>query len=208
MPDDLPGPATDVRDTVHDVIDHLSQVSDDGWEKPAAGLDWSCRETVAHVLDDLGGYAMQLSGERGHGSNYTPLAERVQPRSDGPTFLFWPEEDGGTTAICECLDAVGGLLVAVVATAPPERVGWHPYGEPDATGLAAMGIAETTLHTRDILASHGIDYRADDAIIGRVLDRIFPDTKRSRDPWHDLLAATGRTLSTRGMPWRWDSSVR
>lgn len=208
MPADLPMPAADVRDTVEDVIDHLSRIPDEGWETPAAGLAWSCRETAAHILDDLGGYAMQLSGERGHGNQYTPLAERIRPRPDGPTFLFWPEEDGGTRAICECLDAVGGLLVAVVATAPPSRIGWHPFGSPDATGLAAMGIAETVLHTHDILEAHGTEYRADDAITARVLDRIFPDTHRSADPWHDLLTATGRTAGTRGIQWRWDSTVR
>lgn len=204
----LPRAAIDVRDTVGDAIDQLSQLPDDAWDAPARGLDWSCRETVSHILDDLGGYAMQLSGERGHGASYTPLVEGVQPRPDGPPFLFWPEEDGGTRAICECLDAVGGLLVAVVATAPPDRIGWHPYGDPDATGLAAMGIVETTLHTLDILAAHGIAYQPDREIIGRVLDRLFPTAVRTDDPWHDLLTATGRTPETRGITWRWDSSVR
>lgn len=207
MPISLPQPAVDVRDTVRDVVDRLSLVPDDGWERPAAGLDWSCRETVAHMMDDLGGYAMQLSGERGHGDSYVPLVEGIRPRADGPSFLFWPEEDGGTRAICESLDAVGGLLVAVVAAAPADRIGWHPYGNPDATGLAAMGIAETTLHTRDILTAHGIDYRPDDAIVARVLDRIFPAAARTGDAWHDLLAATGRTPETKGITWRWDSAV-
>lgn len=205
---ELPLPAADVRDTVQHAIDCLSQIPDDGWAKPAADLVWSCRETVAHILDCLGGYAMQLSGERGHGDTYTPLLEAVQPRPDGPPFLFWPEEDGGTQAIGDCLDSVGGLLVAVVATAPPSRIGWHPFGSPDATGLAAMGIVETTLHSYDILRAHDIDYRPDHAILARVLDRIFPDASRTADPWQDLLAATGRTPETRGVEWRWDSSVR
>ncbi|TWP39032.1 DinB family protein [Leekyejoonella antrihumi] len=205
---ELPLHALDVRNTVQDVIDHISQIPDDGWSIPAARLDWSCRETISHVLDDLGGYAMQLSGERGHGTAYTPLEEPKLPRPDGPTFLFWPEEGGGTRAICECLDAVGGLLVAVVATAPADRIGWHPYGDPDATGLAAMGIAEAALHAFDVLLAHRIAYRLDLGIAARVLDRIFSDASRSDDPWHDLLAATGRTAETRGIDWRWDSSVR
>ncbi|MGH3448168.1 MAG: DinB family protein, partial [Nocardioidaceae bacterium] len=196
------------RDVVQDLIDYIARVPDEGWAVAAAGLEWSCRETVAHVLDDLGGYAMQLSGERGHGDNYTPLVEGIKPRPDGPTFGFWPEEDGGNQAICDCLDAVGGLLVAVVATAPPERVGWHVWGYPDASALAAMGITEATLHTYDILRPHAIDYRPDDAIVGRVLDRIFPDAERTDDPWHDLLAATGRTPKTQGIRWQWDASVR
>lgn len=208
MPTVLPPAAVDVRDTVQDAIAHLSRIPDSGWDKMAAGLDWTCRETIAHVLDDLGGYAMQLSGERGHGSRYTPLAERIVPRRDGPAFLFWPEEDGGTQNICDCLDAVGGLLVAVVAAAPTTRVGWHPYGNPDATGLAAMGVAETTLHSRDVLQAHDIDYRPNDEVTTRVLDRIFPAAQRTGDSWHDLLACTGRTPSTAGLEWRWDSSVR
>ena len=208
MSTDLPQPAADVRDIVQAAIDHLARIPDDGWDTPAADLDWSCRETAAHILDDLGGYAMQLSGERGHGDSYTPLVEPMQPRPDGPPFLFWPEEDGGTQAICQCLDAVGGLLVAVVASAPPDRIAWHPYGNPDAVGLAAMGVAETTLHSHDILRTHGVDYRPDDAILGRTLDRIFPDAARTADAWHDLLAATGRTPETRGVDWTWDSAVR
>ena len=208
MPTDLPLPAADVRDTVQHANDHLSRIPDGGWDRPAVELEWTCRETLAHILDDLGGYAMQLSGERGHGDTYTPLLEAVQPRPDGPPFLFWPEEDGGTRAICDCLDAVGGLLVAVVASAPPSRIGWHPFGNPDATGFAAMGIAETALHTYDILRAHDIGYRLDEAITARVLDRIFPGVRRTGDPWHDLVAATGRTPETRGVRWRWDSSVR
>ncbi|HET8599234.1 MAG TPA: DinB family protein [Segeticoccus sp.] len=204
----LPIHAADVRDTVEDVIDHLAQISDGAWDLPAAGLDWSCRETAAHILDDLGGYAMQLSGERGHAKGYTPLVEPVRPRPDGPVFTFWPEEDGGTRAICECLDAVGGLLVAVVATAPADRIGWHNYGDSDRVGFAAMGAAETVLHAHDILTAQAVDYRPDDGVVSRVLDRIFPEATRTDDPWRDLLTATGRTPETRGKPWRWDSAVR
>jgi len=203
-----PQAAADVRDTVQDVIDRLALVADDGWDVPAAGLDWSCRETAAHLLDDLGSYAMQLSGERAHSARYAPLVEPMRPRPDGPAFLFWPEESGGTQAICHCLDDVGGLLVAVVATAPAHRRGWHPYGTSDTTGFAAMGVAEAVLHTYDIVRAHGIDYRPDAAILARVLDRIFPAVARTADPWHDLLAATGRTPETRGIDWRWDSTVR
>lgn len=200
--------ADDVRRVVQHAIDHLARVPDEGWDQPAAALEWTCRETVAHVLDDLGFYAMQLSGERGHGTAYTPLVEGVQPRPDGPPFFFWPEEEGGTAAICQSLDAVGGLLVAVVATVPADRTGWHPMGDGDAGGFAAMGITETVLHSHDVLQVHGIDYRPDDDVLGRVLDRIFPGAERTGDPWHDLLAATGRTEETRGREWRWDSSVR
>ncbi|CAL8899801.1 hypothetical protein KVA01_03190 [Kocuria varians] len=157
-----------------------------------------------HILDDLGSYAMQLSGVHGH-EGYTPLQEfAVTPGR--PQGLFWPEESGGTQAILDCLDAVGGLLVAVVASVPADRIGWHPFGNPDRSGLAAMGIVELTVHTHDILAAHHRPYRAPDVVVHRAMNRIFADARRSGDVWHDLLRATGRTPDTRGGSWRWDSS--
>ncbi|MFW6188112.1 MAG: hypothetical protein ACOC84_08995, partial [Actinomycetota bacterium] len=65
--------------------------------------------------------------------------EGTGPRPGGPSSLYWPEEDGGSADVAVCLDAAGGLLAAVVATAAPERRGWHPYGSTDASGLAATG---------------------------------------------------------------------
>jgi hypothetical protein len=205
---DGPVTADDVQLVLDDVITALSGIPNEAWDLPAAGLDWTCRETVAHLLDDLGAYAMQLSGRRGHGETYTRLVETTFAGPSAPAFLFWPEPAGGTGAIVECLDAVGGLLVAVVATAPPERRGWHPFGSTDAAGLAAMGITEAALHTWDVLRAHGQVFVTDDAVIARVLTRIFPTAVRTGDPWQDLLTATARTEATRGTAWRWDSSCR
>ena len=46
---------------------------------------------------------------------------------------------------------VGGLLVAVTATAPPDRRGFHPWGMADRTGFPAMGIVEAVAHARQAL---------------------------------------------------------
>ena len=198
--------AQDVQQTLDVVRERLARIPDDAWHLRAADLDWTCRETMMHILDDLGSYAMQLSGRHGH-EGYTPLMEfGLGPGR--PRGIFWPEEDGGTRAALDCLDAVGGLLVAVVAAVPVDRIGWHPHGRPDRTGAAAMGIVELALHARDILRAQGIGYRPDDDVVAACLDRIFPDATRSDDPWTDLLRATGRTAQTRGRPWRWDCSVR
>ncbi len=200
--------ARELRTALDDAVARLRALPDAAWDAPALGLDWTCRETAAHVLDDFAGYALQLSGAHPHGTSYLPLEEGIRPRPDGPSFVLWPQERGGTATIADCFDAVGGLLEAVVASVPPERVGWHPYGDADRSGFAAMGIVELVAHTHDILAAHGIPYRADDAVVAQVLDRIFPATERTVDPWLDLLTATGRTDATRGRPWRWDSRVR
>jgi len=197
----------DLVTALEDAREHVKRIPDDGWAAQAAGLDWTCRETVAHILDDLGSYAMLLSGAHRH-EGYTPLMEftPVPGRTEG---TFWPEEEGGTQAILDCLGDVGGLLVAVIATAPADRIGWHPFGDPDRTALAAMGITELVLHTHDILTAHDMDYRGPEGPVSKSLDRIFPHatTTRTQDSWHDLLTATGRTAETRGIPWRWNSSA-
>ena len=184
----------------------LRQVPDDGWGLPAAGLDWTCRETMAYILDVLGAYAMQLSGTHGH-EGYAALME-FSLTPGRPACIFWPEESGGTRAVLDCLDAIGGLLVAVIASVPADRTGWHPYGNPDRSALAAMGVVELVLHTRDILGAHHIDYAAPAQLVAPCLDRIFAHAERSDDPWQDLLAATGRTPESRGRAWRWDSAAK
>ena len=79
----------------------------------------------------------------------------------------------------------------------------------DLGSYAITGITELLLHTHDILTAHGMDYRGPEGPVSKSLDRIFPHaaTTRTRDSWHDLLTATGRTTETRGIPWRWDSST-
>lgn len=181
---------------------------DDAWETPAAELEWTCRETAAHVLDDLVAYAMQVSGTRDRVGGYTPLTE-FAPRADRPEMVFWfyPIESGGTAAMVDSLDAVGGVLAAVVATAPAERRGAHPYGDSDAAGFGAMGIVEALAHTFDIACARGLPFDPPGDVVAAVLDLIFPAADRTDDPWTDLLTATGRTPQTRGIQWRWDSRV-
>lgn len=199
--------AADVRATVNTAMDLWSRLPDDAWDAPAFGLDWSCRETAAHVLDDLGGYAMQLSRAGGQESGYVPLQEF--PVGQGrPEFIFWPEVAGGTAGIVACLDAVGGLLEAVVASVPADRRGWHPSGTTDASGFAALGITELALHSDDLLRAHGARFAPPTGVVEGVLARLFPHISASDDHWLDLLAATSRTEETAGLDWTWDSSVR
>ena len=197
----------DLRRVIDDLLARFAVLPDDAWEAPAAGLDWTCRDTLGHLLDDFGFYAMQLSGVNPPQTSYVELLEPPPWRDGSPPIVFWPDPATGTRGILSTLDAAGGLLVAVTATAPPERRGFHPAGLSDRTGFAAMGIVEAVAHAPDILSAHDVSYAADADICDRALDRLFPDAARTDDPWHDLLAATGRTPQTRGTAWRWYSSV-
>ncbi|WP_290657940.1 hypothetical protein [Kocuria sp.] len=78
----------DVQLALEDARRALREVPDDGWSIPADGLEWTCLETMMHILDDLGSYAMLLSGVHGH-EGYTPLREfGLEPGR--PVGLFWP----------------------------------------------------------------------------------------------------------------------
>lgn len=198
----------ELRRVIDDLLVRFGSLPDDAWESMAAGLTWTCRDTMGHLLDDFGFYAMQLSGVNPPQTSYIELLEPAPWREGSPPIVFWPDPGTGTRGIVSAVDAVGGLLVAVTATAPPERRGFHPAGVSDRSGFAAMGIVEAVCHAHDILTAHAVDYRPDGGICDQVLDRLFPDAARTDDPWHDLLAATGRTPETRGLPWRWHSAVR
>lgn len=108
------------------------------------GLDRTCRETMTHILDDLGFYAVLLSGTH-RVEGYTPLMEftPVPGRMEG---TLWPENDAGTEVMLNCLDAVGGLLVAVVASAPLDRIFPHATRTEDPWGnlLTATGRTSAT----------------------------------------------------------------
>ena len=86
----------------------------------------------------------------------------------------------GTAGIVSCFDAAAGLLYAVTATAPAGHRGYHPAGTSDASGFAAMGVAEAVLHGFDILAAQGIGYRRDEVVVFWVSARIFPAAGRHR----------------------------
>jgi len=204
----VPTPA-DLRVVVDAVMAGFAQVPDDGWSRPAHRLSWDCRDTAAHLVDDLLSYALNLSSREVHLDEYVPLLEPPRWQSTTPPNLVWPDPAKGTAAIVRCVDASGGLLVAVTTTAPPGHLGYHPAGSSDASGFAAMGIVEAAAHAWDVLTAHDLDFRIDDDdLCWRVLNRLFPGSARSSDGWHDFLTATHRTDAERAPHWRWDSSVR
>jgi hypothetical protein len=200
--------SADLRAVVDAIMEGFAQVPDDGWARPAHGLDWDCRDTASHLMDDFATYAMNLSSREVHLDGYTPFVDPPPWQPSSPSSLLWPDPAGGTAAILRCVDASGGLLVAVTDTAPPGHIGYHGRGNADASGFAAMGIVEGAAHAWDVLTAHEIDFRVDDGICERVLNRLFSGAVRTGDAWQDFLTATGRTEATRTEKWTWDSSVR
>lgn len=161
------------------------------WDVPAGDLTWSCRATAEHIADDLVAYSGQLTARAQ--TAYTP-------------FDVVLDADADPAGMVDVIRATGGILSAVVRTAPRDIEVWHPYGMADASAVAAMGIVELLVHTEDICRGLGLTWEPPDAVCARVLSRLFPDAPRGSDGWATLLWATGRAAlpdRPRQDAWRW-----
>jgi hypothetical protein len=200
-----------VTESVRLAMEAFGDVPDDAWDVPAGGLEWSCWETVEHMADDTFVYAAQLSPSAGGTTLKYPPMYSFARRPGGPDNTVHVERDQGTRGLLRVLDACGGLLAAVVATAPADRIAYHVYGASNPSGFAAMGVVETLVHTYDVALGLGLDFSAPEDLCRRGLDRLFPDVPRDFEAWPTLLWATGRaTLPGQGRRtgWRWDGTPR
>ncbi|MGW4805873.1 maleylpyruvate isomerase N-terminal domain-containing protein [Kitasatospora sp. NPDC004272] len=145
------------------------------WGVPAGPLEWNCRDTLAHLGHDLLAYAGQVVARPETG--YLPFDLTVRPDADPAEVL--------TTA-----SACGELLALALAAAGPDTRAWH-WGPADRTGFAAMGVAETLLHTHDITTGLALDWAPPSALCAAVLARLFPAAPAG-EPVPVLLWCTGR----------------
>ena len=165
----------------------LARVPDDGWQQPAAYVGWSCWRTAEHVSGDFAHYAAQVA--TGAADHYVTFG--------------WDTSRARTPAeLREVLRAASGFLSACVRVAAPDSLAWHPHGMYTPAGYAAIGAAEGIVHGTDIAAGLGLPWTPSDAVVGPVLDTVFPGTRRPADPaLTALLLATGRGLDP--APGRW-----
>ncbi|WP_224391854.1 maleylpyruvate isomerase N-terminal domain-containing protein [Pseudonocardia sp. ICBG1293] len=188
--------AEDVENAVTVMTGALEAVPDDGWSDAAGPLDWSCRDTVVHVADDLFGYAAQVA---------------IAPPDDYPPFEIVVPDGVGTAGLLQVVATGGAMLAAAVRTAPPGVRGWHPYGDADASGFAAMGVVEILVHTHDITRVTAPGWTLPPAPCRDALTRLWPDVDADDDPAGALLHHTGRA-PWRGAPapdrWRWYGAPR
>ncbi|MFF2543961.1 maleylpyruvate isomerase N-terminal domain-containing protein [Kitasatospora sp. NPDC058063] len=170
--------------------------ADRDWDLPAGLLEWSCRDTAAHIAHDLLAYAGQLAARPR--DRYLPLDLTVRPEADPAQVLT-------------VVTAAGQLLATALDAAPPELRAYH-HGPCDPPGFAAMGVAETLLHTHDITSGLGLPWRPPAELCRLVLDRLFPHAPQepAAHPAEVLLWCTGRG-ELNGRPrtssWVWRAAV-
>ena len=105
--------------------------------------------------------------------------------------------------------ACAGLLAAAVDAAPPDARAWH-WGPCDPAGFAAMGVAETLLHTHDITLGLAVPWQPPQRLSALVLRRLFPDAPAGAAP-EVLLWMTGRGElpgRARRTSWSWRGRSR
>lgn len=159
------------------------------WSAPAAGTDWTCRETLVHLCSL--GFSHQLTMRA---TRFRPIAIGVRP---GALIdeLVWT------------MSVLMMVLADVARAAPPETRAFHPAGMADPSGWVAMGIDELLVHTHDIGAGLGTDFASAAEVARAVLDRLFPWWPRSAEPWPALQWANGRIAlpghPSPGANWLW-----
>ncbi len=163
-------PVVDLERTLAVVTADLRAHLDLDWDAPAGGLDWSRRDTAAHIAHDLLAYAGQVAARPADA--YLPMDLTVRGNAT-------------PARIITVVEAAGILLVRAVAGAAPGDRGWH-WGPADPSGFAALGMNELLNHAYDIT---GRPPPAD--LAAQVLARLFPDAPDG-DPADVLLWCTGR----------------
>ena len=198
--------ADDVRRAVQLAGDTLTAAAGRDWHVPAAGLEWTVWETVEHMADDLFTYAAQLAPARPSVTTHVPFGWQRR-RPGGPLLTVFVDRAEGPPGLLAVLESCGGLLAAMVATAPADRRSFHNYGPSDPSGFAAMGVVEVLVHMHDVAGGLGIDWRPPADLCAATLRRLFPDAPAGAGPWPTLLQVTGRG-TPRLTEWRWDGAPR
>lgn len=165
----------EVNAAVAEMIAALAPHVTEDWGVKAGALDWTCWATAAHVAHDLLAYAAQVVARVADG--YLPLH-------------LVTDRDASPAQVLDVVGACGKLLGQVVASASEGSLAWH-WGMSDASGFAAMGIAEVLVHTHDIAAGLGVAWSVPDRLAGSVVDRLLPEAPSGK-PSAVLLWATGR----------------
>ncbi len=168
----------------------LGKLTTSDWIGQAANLEWTRKQTAAHVVRAYAHYILSLAN----------LATERPPGLVSVPDSSTPEE------ILAGLPLWGEVLANIASASPSNARAYHGWGYSDAEGFLAMGCAETLVHFYDI--SLGItEIEMPTGIVERVVRRLFPWAPIESDPWCALLWSTGRAeidgFESPGAGWVW-----
>lgn len=180
--------AADKFATVLSLVDaQLGKHVDRDWSGRAGTLDWSCRQTVDHLVDCLFSYGLQVSS-RSQGP-FLPLGElHALPEATNRDLLV-------------ALRGVGELFANALRVAPVGPCAGDGLVQLDAEGWAQRGAYELLVHTHDIVSGLGERFSPPAALASWVLDSEglwMLDRKRAAhagSAWAAVLVGSGRQES-------------
>ncbi|MEU6389505.1 maleylpyruvate isomerase N-terminal domain-containing protein [Streptomyces sp. NPDC046939] len=196
---------THVREAVGHCLRTLDGIADSCLEDRAGDLEWTGRETLEHLADDLLTYALRFGLAHPMDVERVPL-RLTRDRAGGPANVIFGDKAAGADGLLTMVEACGGLLAAVLDSTAPDVLAPHVFGASDPEGFAAMGVVETLVHTYDVAQGAGRDGQPPEELSSLALLRLFPDVRVTGSAGSTLLWATGRTGTPerpRRTSWRW-----
>jgi hypothetical protein len=166
------------------VLETLDRRVNLDWSAPAGSLDWSCWQTVDHVIDCVFSYAFQLASRGQHG--FLPFQELHAMPEAKPSELV--------TGLRGITELFSGLLGSVSHDAEAS----DGVLMLDVDDWAVRAAYEMLLHTHDVALGLGARFDPPQPVCAWVmaspklwmLDRENATTNAS--PWEALLVGSGR----------------
>jgi uncharacterized protein (TIGR03083 family) len=171
MPDDVVAAAATAEAA-------LRPLADRDWSVQAGPLDWDVEQTITHMIGATAKYTLYLASRCEH--------------FIGLSVTRWP--DATNQEVIDSVVPVATGLAAVAAATPPDVRAYHVTGPSSAAGYIGRACVELLVHTDDALSGLGVAFTPPPDLCQRVLAQQFPDAARPGNPWHGLLAATGRPI--------------
>ena len=173
----IPVVADDLRNAVRVSCIALRGLQNTEWEEIAPGLEWTRRDTIAHVIDAYAYCTLNLAN-RTDGASAPRILSVRQPASQNE--------------IMDALPLWAEVLVQTASIAESENGrGFHRWGRPDGEGYLSMACVEILVHTYDVLRDK-TGFEVLPALSDKIVARLFPWAAGDPRPWQALLWATGR----------------
>lgn len=184
-------PSLDHLRTTRDLaVAFLRDFEDRDWSAAVPDLEFDVRTLAAHMSQTNFWYSVDFTAR---GADLVAFVPEIKADSEPADLIA-------------SIDVGVDLLATVVAAAPEDARGFHPFGMADASGFAAMACDEMLVHTNDIGRAFEVDFAPPSELAQAVLDRLFPWIAGDEDPWTLLKYANGRIAlpdRPRLERWRW-----
>ena len=143
----------------------LEQLREDAWALPARDLEFTCRQTVNHMVNSLLMFATRVAVLESHHTGSVRSNDEAAPG----------------THLAYLVESSAAVLAHVVSLMPPGALAFHPSGLADGEGFLAMGTLEVLIHTYDVTSTVDHPFDPPDGLCAKVVERLFP--------WVDIDAA-------------------